>query len=166
MYNTVLAIVQDATEAEDIAQEVFVEVYESVGSFRGASSLSTWLYRIATQKALEQLRRRKAQKRFAFLTSLFGPDNEVVYHPPNFVHPGVLLEQQERASVLFGHINSLPDNQKVAFTLCHVESLSYREIADVMGLSVGAVESLLQRAKQQLRKSLAKHYWHLLGNDA
>jgi RNA polymerase sigma factor (sigma-70 family) len=154
----VLAIVQDTAEAEDVSQEVFVEVYESVGSFRGTAVISTWLYRIATQKALEQLRRRKAQKRFAFLTSLFGNENEVVHHPPNFVHPGVLLEQQERAGVLFGHINRLPDNQKVAFTLCHVESLSHREIAEVMGVSVGAVESLLHRAKQQLRKSLATYY--------
>lgn len=158
VFNTVLSIVQNNEEAEDVAQEVFIEIYESVGKFKGESKLSTWIYRIATTKALESHRKKKAVKRFAFLTSLFGENDEIVHHPVEFEHPGVVFENKERAKILFVHINQLPDNQKVAFTLCNVEGLSYQEISEVMQLSLSSVESLLFRAKTNLRKPLKDHY--------
>lgn len=158
VFNTVLSIVQNNEEAEDVAQEVFIEIYESVGKFKGESKLSTWIYRIATTKALELHRKKKAVKRFAFLTSLFGENDEIVHHPVEFEHPGVVFENKERAKILFVHINQLPDNQKVAFTLCNVEGLSYQEISEVMQLSLSSVESLLFRAKTNLRKTLKDHY--------
>lgn len=159
VYNTVLAIVQNSEEAEDVAQEVFMEVYESVEKFRGDSKLSSWVYRIATTKALEAYRKRKTQKRWGgFLSSLFGENNEVVHDPADFVHPGVLLENKERSTILFKAINKLADNQKIAFTLHHVEGLSYQEITEVMRLSLSSVESLLFRAKTNL-KALLKDYY-------
>ena len=94
----------------------------------------------------------------AFLTSLFGNNDELKHHPADFVHPGVQLENQERASILFKNIDKLPDNQKVAFTLHHVEGLSYQEITEVMQTSLSAVESLIHRAKHNLRKSLGQYY--------
>ena len=159
VYNTVLAIVQNSEEAEDVAQEVFMEVYESVEKFRGDSKLSSWVYRIATTKALEAYRKRKTQKRWGgFLSSLFGENNEVVHDPADFVHPGILLENKERSTILFKAINKLADNQKIAFTLHHVEGLSYQEITEVMRLSLSSVESLLFRAKTNL-KALLKDYY-------
>ncbi len=159
VYNTVLAIVQNSEEAEDVAQEVFMEVYESVEKFRGDSKLSSWVYRIATTKALEAYRKRKTQKRWGgFLSSLFGENNEVVHDPADFVHPGVLLENKERSTILFKAINKLADNQKIAFTLHHVEGLSYQEITEVMRLSLSSVESLLFRAKTNLRALLKEYY--------
>jgi RNA polymerase sigma factor (sigma-70 family) len=158
VFNTVVSIIQNLEEAEDVSQEVFIEVYESVQKFRGESKLSTWIYRIATTKALEAHRKKKATKRFAFLTSLFGEDDEIVHHPVTFEHPGVVLENKERASILFKHISQLPDNQKVAFTLCNIEGLSYQEITEVMQLSLSSVESLLFRAKTNLRKTLKDYY--------
>ena len=158
VYNAVVSIVQNSEEAEDVSQEVFIEVYESVKKFRGDSKLSTWIYRIATTKALEAYRKKRASKRFAFLTSLFGDDDEIVHHPATFEHPGVVLENKERAGILFKHINQLPDNQKVAFTLCNVEGLSYQEITEVMQISLSSVESLLFRAKTNLRKTLKDYY--------
>jgi RNA polymerase sigma factor (sigma-70 family) len=74
------------------------------------------------------------------------------------VHPGVVLEQQERAKMLFAAIDRLPDSQKVAFTLQHLEGLPLAEVAEVMQTSVGAVESLLHRAKQKLRTYLNSYY--------
>lgn len=163
VYNTVLAIVQQPEEAEDVAQEVFVEIYESIHRFGGDGKLTAWIYRIATTKALESYRKRHARKRFAFLTSLFGTtdDDESAddrWHPVDFEHPGVKLEQQERAKVLFGAIGRLSDQQKVAFTLHHVEGLSYGEITEVMNTSLSSVESLIHRAKMNLRKQLAAYY--------
>jgi RNA polymerase sigma-70 factor (ECF subfamily) len=89
---------------------------------------------------------------------LFGPNDELVHEPVDFQHPGVALDRKEQAALLFRMIDQLPENQKVAFTLHKSEELSYQEIADVMKLSVSAVESLLFRARQNLRKLLEKHY--------
>lgn len=161
VYNTVLTIVRLPEDAEDVAQEVFVQIYESIHTFGGEGKLTAWIYRIATTKALEAYRKRHARKRFAFFTSLFTSDEEVFddrLHPVDFVHPGVQLEQQERAKVLFGAIDRLSDRQKVAFTLHHVEGLSYQEITEVMQISLSSVESLLHRAKVNLRKWLAGYY--------
>lgn len=158
VFNTVLSIVQNAEEAEDVSQEVFIEIFESVGKFKGDAKLSTWIYRIATNKAIEQCRRKKASKRTAFLTSLFGENGEIVHHSADFEHPGVVFENKELAKILFKHINQLPDNQKVAFTLCNIEGLSYQEISEVMQLSLSSIESLLFRAKTNLRKTLKEYY--------
>ncbi|MBA4853111.1 RNA polymerase sigma factor [Emticicia sp. BO119] len=158
VFNTVLSILQNTDDAEDISQEVFIEVYESIQLFRGEAKLSTWIYRIATTKALEAYRKQKTAKRFAFFTSLFGQDNEAIHHPATFEHPGIELENKERGKVLFKAIDKLPDNQKVAFTLCNIEGLSYQEIAEVMQVSLSSVESLLFRARTILRKLLKEYY--------
>lgn len=158
VYNTALGIVQNAEDAEDIAQETFLQVYQSVGSFKGESKFSTWLYRITVAKALDHERRKKRKKRFAFVKSIFGQDSEVVVHPPDFHHPGVTLDKKEDAAVLFKAIGSLPENQKVAFTLHKVDGLSYQEVSEVMNTSVSAVESLMHRAKTNLRKKLEEYY--------
>jgi RNA polymerase sigma-70 factor (ECF subfamily) len=73
---------------------------------------------------------------------------------PDFHHPGVALDKKENAARLFKAISQLPDNQKTAFTLHKLEDLSYQEVSDVMKTSVSAVESLMHRAKQNLRKIL------------
>jgi RNA polymerase sigma-70 factor (ECF subfamily) len=85
---------------------------------------------------------------------LFGSQNEVIYHPPDFYHPGVALEDKEQMLLLFGAIARLADKQKVAFTLHHVDGLSYQEIADIMQSTLSSVESLIHRAKQNLKKQL------------
>jgi RNA polymerase sigma factor (sigma-70 family) len=158
VYNTAMGIVQNSEDAEDVAQEVFIQVYRSIDQFKGDARLSTWIYRITTTKALDHIRSRKRKKRFAFITSLFGPNDELVHEPVDFQHPGVTLDRKEQAALLFRMIDQLPENQKVAFTLHKTEELSYQEIADVMQLSVSAVESLLFRARQNLRRLLEKYY--------
>lgn len=158
VFNTALGIIHNHEEAEDVAQEVFIQVYESVNGFKGESKLSTWLYRITVTKALDWQRRKQRKKRFSVITSLFGLNNEVVTDPPDFVHPGVLAENKERSAILFKAIDKLPDNQKVAFVLVKIEEQSYQEVADIMGTSVAAVESYMHRAKQNLRKLLEQYY--------
>jgi RNA polymerase sigma-70 factor (family 1) len=159
IFNTALGIVQNAEDAEDVAQEVFIQVYRSIDQFKGDSRLSTWMYRITTTKALDHIRSKKRKKRFAFITSLFGPNDELLHDPVDFHHPGVSLDKKEEATLLYRMIAQLPENQKVAFNLHRTEGLSYQEIADVMHISVSAVESLLFRARQNLRKLLEKHFY-------
>lgn len=156
--NTCMGLVQDANDAEDVAQEVFIQVYESVDQFKGESKFSTWLYRIAVTKSLDHLRKKKRKKRFAFLQSLFGVNEEEVIQDPEFHHPGVKLENKEQAAVLFKAIAKLPDNQKAAFTLHKLEGLSYQEVAEALSTTVSSVESLMHRARGNLRKILTDYY--------
>lgn len=158
VFNTALGIVQNAEDAEDIAQEVFVQVHQSVGSFKGDSKFSTWLYRITITKSLDHERRKKRKKRFAFVKSIFGEESQVVINPPDFNHPGVVLDKKEDAGALFRAIKDLPENQRIAFTLHKVEGLSYQEVSDVMRTTVSSVESLIHRAKNNLRKKLEDYY--------
>jgi len=157
VYNTILGIVQNETEAEDLAQDVFIKVFEKISSFKGDSKLSTWLYRIATTTALDHLRSKKRKKRFGFLQSLSGEGVDKV-QVSDFIHPGVSLDNKERAAVLFKAIETLPENQKAAYTLHKLEGLSYRDVSEVLKTTVSAVESLMSRANQNLRKELETYY--------
>jgi RNA polymerase sigma-70 factor (ECF subfamily) len=156
VFNTAIGIVQNAEDAEDVAQEVFIQVFRSIHGFKGESKLSTWIYRITTTRALDLLRSRKSKKRFGLIQRLFGDGNEPLHEIPDFNHPGVTLDRKENAAKLFKAIAQLPENQKTAFTLHKLEDLSYQEISEVMRTSVPAVESLMHRAKQNLRKILEK----------
>lgn len=158
VYNTALGIVQNAEDADDITQEVFIQVYQSVSSFKGDSKFSTWLYRITVSKALDHEKKKKRKKRFAFVQGLFGGQDEEPVHPVEFDHPGIQLEKKERARELFEALKQIPDNQRIAFTLHKLEGQSYREIADIMNTSLYAVESLIGRAKTNLKNELKKKY--------
>lgn len=158
VYNTALSIVQQAEDAEDVTQEVFVQVYQSIRGFKRESKFSTWLYKITLSKAMDHERKKKRKKRFAFVKSLFGEGSEAVVNLPDFNHPGVTLDNKEKAGILFKAMQSLPENQRVAFVLNKVEGLSYQEISEVMDTTVSAVESLLHRAKTNLRKELKNFY--------
>ena len=161
IYRTVFSLLRHAEEAEDVAQEVFVEVYQTIGRFRGEAALSTWLYRLATSRALKNRRRAQAKKRFAYFTSLLGFDNGVLHEPPDHAHPLALLEGQQQFQLLLAHLARLPEQQQVAFTLRHEQELSYEEIAAVLGTTVSAVESLLFRARQTLRKHVQPSFRHV-----
>lgn len=158
VYNTALGVLQNTEDAEDVAQEVFLQVYESIKTFKGESKFSTWLYRITLTKSMDHIRRKKRKKRFGLVQSLFGQENEPVYDPPDFHHPGVALDNRERAAVLMQAVKKLPENQQIAFTLHKMEGLSYQEVSEVMKTSVSSIESLLHRAKNNLKKLLEKYY--------
>ena len=155
VYNTALGYLQNTEEAEEVTQDVFVKIYQAAARFEGKSSVSTWIYRIAINQSIDRLNHRKRQKRFGFVLRLLpGAQAEPALDLPHFDHPGVLLDKKENARILFQAIESLPEQQKTAFILSFVEELPRQEVADVMDLSLKAVESLLQRAKVNLRTRL------------
>jgi RNA polymerase sigma factor (sigma-70 family) len=158
VYNTALGIVQNEDDADDLTQEVFIQVYKSISSFKGDSKFSTWLYRITLSKALDHEKKKKRQKRFGFVQSLFGGDGEEKVHAVEFEHPGVQLEKKERAGELFNALNQIPEKQRIAFTLHKLEGQSYQEVAEIMNTTLYAVESLMGRAKINLKKELKNYY--------
>ena len=165
VYNTALGIVQNEEDADDITQEVFEQVYISIGSFKGESKLSTWLYKITISKSLDHIKKKKRKKRFGIVQSLFGDPDVEKYSPVEFNHPGVQLEQKERAGELFAAINQLPDKQKIAFILHKVEGQSYQEVAEIMNKSLYAVEALMSRAKANLKTLLHNYYYKNLSDQ-
>lgn len=158
VFNTVISYLQNQEDAEEVTQDVFIEVHRSINTFEGKSSLSTWIYRISINKSLDFIKSKNRKKRFAFISSLFNDAGDLKHDSPDFYHPGIQLEQKENSAILFKAIHALPENQKTAFILSKVEGLSYNEISEVMKMSVSSIESLLFRAKQNLQKELAGFY--------
>jgi len=158
VYVTCMNMLHDNEDAEDVAQEVFLEVYNSLRSFRGEAKLSTWIYRIAVTKSLDLIRRRKRKKRFAQVQSLFAPHTEEPAGEESGAHPGLRLEEAERGRILRRHIDRLPENQKAALLMFTADGLSYQEISEVLRTTVPAVESLIFRARSTLRKRLYAFY--------
>jgi RNA polymerase sigma-70 factor (family 1) len=159
VFNTAISYVQNPQDAEEITQDVFVEVFNSAGKFKGESGLSTWIYRITVNKSLDFIRYTKRKKRFAVLTSIFSSETGgQKTDMPDFIHPGIETDLKEQSKYLFKAIDKLPENQKTVFILSKVENLSYSEISEVMKTSVSSVESLLFRAKQNLKKYLSGYF--------
>ncbi|MEP6927880.1 MAG: RNA polymerase sigma factor [Ginsengibacter sp.] len=161
VYNTALGILQNTEDAEDVTQEVFIQVFQSVSSFKGESKFSTWVYRITVSKAMDHIRMKTRKKRFAFIQSFYGKNDQLIIDPPDFFHPGIGIENKENAVILFRAMKQLSPNQKTAFVLNKIEGLSYLEISEIMKLSNSAVDALLHRAKTNLRRILKDYYKEL-----
>lgn len=157
VYNLSLNILQNEKDAEDISQEVFTTVFLNVRQFKGDSKLSTWIYRITVNKCQELIRSRSRKKRFGFFTSLENVETGSSIKA-NFFHPGVELENKERAAILFAALEKLPENQRIAFTLHKIDGIPYEEIAGIMDTSLSSIESLIFRARQNLKKLLSNYY--------
>lgn len=153
--STCYSFVKNAADAEDVAQDVFLEVYQSIRTFRSDADLNTWLYRIAVNKSLDFLRRQKRKKRLADLGGLFLFKKA---QNSSDTAPGDRLESQERQELLRRQIDLLSENQKIALILSQYEQLPNARIAEIMDTSESAVESLLHRARANLRKNLTTYF--------
>ena len=160
VFSTCISFVPNKEDAEDIAQEVFLEIFKSISRFKGDSKLSTWIYRIATNKCLEFIRKKNTKKRFAFMQSILG--NEIALDKTTyfteFNHPGIVLENKEKSAIIFKAINSLSENQRAIFTLAKIDGKSYQEIKEITGKSLSSVESIMFRAKKSLKEKLEIFY--------
>lgn len=158
--NTCFGLVHNTQDAEDIAQDVFIEVFHSINKFRADSKLSTWVYRIAVNRSLNFIRDNKRRKFAQSFEEILSPGKEksVSFITEKPAAPDTEFENSERAAILHKSIDGLPENQRIAFTLNKYEDLSYKEIAEVMETSVSSVESLIHRAKKNLQKKLYTCY--------
>jgi len=157
VYNTCLGFLKNEDDAKDVSQEVFIHIYTNLAGFREDSSIGTWIYRIAVNACLGEIR--KSKRKALWVTVLrMGENSESNIGFTDFHHPGIELENKERAQVLFNAIEQLPEQQKIAFTMNKLEGLPYSEIGQVMEKSLSSIESLMHRAKKNLQNHLKKYY--------
>ncbi|MBL7974267.1 MAG: RNA polymerase sigma factor [Candidatus Kapabacteria bacterium] len=142
-------------DAEDIAQEVFIEVYQSAKGFRGDAKLSTWIYRIAVSKCLDELKKRKRQKRISSIGKLLHLD-EVAEWLSGGKAADADLQTQENMIQVQKALDKLPDNQRIAFTLSKIDGYTHAEIAEILQVSATAVDALIYRAKNTVSRELQK----------
>lgn len=158
--NTCMGIVHSLPDAEDVAQDVFLEVFRNSGNFRGEARISTWLYRIATNRSLNFVRNNKRRRFFQSIEEAFtggrNRSNEITEN--NHDQPDHRITGTERSQLLYKAIDRLPENQRVAFTLNKYEELPYQQIAEIMDVSLSSVESLIHRAKKNLQHELLECY--------
>ena len=147
VYATTMHYLQNIEDSQEVTQDIFVKIFKNAHTFKGNSTVSTWIYRIAVNASLNYLKKRNKKP------YLFSFEN-LQYEFSDFEHPGVLEENKETAKMMYAAINSLPHSQKTAFILGFIEEKPRQEIADIMEISLKAVESLLQRAKENLRRKL------------
>lgn len=154
-----VGFLHDEEDAKDIVQDVFIEVFQSVEQFRGDSLLSTWLFRIAVNKSLNQIRKNKNKRVLASIDSVLSANRKVMVNIPDESEVSdKYIENEERAKIIRQTIDRLPKNQRIAFVLSKYQDLSYKEISEVMNISLSAVEALIHRAKLNLQKKLLNQY--------
>ncbi|MFO7829930.1 MAG: RNA polymerase sigma factor [Bacteroidales bacterium] len=151
-------ILHDFDDSMDISQEVFIKIYESIDQFRGDSKITTWLYRIAVNKSLNFLRSKKKNKWFTSLDVLFGDENKRIDPVDDELQPGQDMELDENKKVLHDALKKLPEKQNIAITLSNFEELPYKEIAEIMNISVSEVGVLINRGKNKLQKIIIDYY--------
>ena len=157
--NLIYRFIGDRTKSQDLAQEVFIRVWQAAGSYQPKAKFTTWIYRITANLCINELKSSRRRKLFQFLQ--FGEDQEntieevLVDASPS---PEDLLLSREQSRRISDALQSLPDNQRLALILKRYDDLSYQEIAKILNCSVSAVESLIVRAKRALQKNLMKFY--------
>jgi RNA polymerase sigma-70 factor, ECF subfamily len=159
--NTCNSFLHNRQDAEDLTQEVFIEAFRSISKFRGKSSLSTWLYRIAVNKSLNFIRDNRKNRHMKSLEDPFPcneDSNDMQVEDTSVQYSDLEKSETEKIELLHISIASLPKNQKVAFTLNKLEDLSYKKISEIMDLSLPSVEGLIHRAKRNVEKKIISHY--------
>lgn len=153
--NIIFRFLNNNEDAEDVAQEVFVAVYQNLPAFQGNAQLSTWIHRIAVNKSLDFLRKRNRKKRFGQIQQLVRlNDIEEKYFAPISSNPHLILESKERALILKQTVDTLSKKQRTAVILNKYEGFSYQEVAEIMQTTLSAVESLIHKGMKNLRKKL------------
>jgi RNA polymerase sigma-70 factor (ECF subfamily) len=157
--NTCFRFLYNREDAGDVSQEVFIEVFRSVGSFRQEADLATWIHRIAVNKSLDFIRKKNRKKRASEIKGILGLDHAAASaRMPEDSNPARKMEQEERLRIMQEAIGRLPEKQGVAFTLSKCDGFGNQEIAAVMGLTLSAVDALVHRAKGNLQKQLTAYF--------
>ena len=154
IFSIAFGITLDAEESQDIMQEVFLQVYRTIGDFRGDASLATWLYRITVNRSLNW--KRRWARRFKWLhVSTDSTDGQPVVEPESDLpSPEIRVANAQTRRQIDNALKMLPDQARTVFVLREIEGLSYEEIADAIGIKLGTVRSRLFHARKRLKEIL------------
>ena len=156
VFHVALSYLKNREEAEDIVQRVFVKVFKKIDQFEERSQLKTWIYKISITTSLDAIKSKKRKKRFGFFTN-YDVAEELNIADNAFL-PNEEIENSELLETLLVAINKLAEPQRTVFYLSQVDGLGNIEISEIVNKSVGAVESTLHRAKDNMRKELSSFY--------
>jgi RNA polymerase sigma-70 factor (ECF subfamily) len=145
VYNTAFRMVGDPEAANDIAQESFISAYNALGSFTYSSKFSTWLYSIAMNKCRDHL---KGVKSFVALDDV---SEKIACNGSN---PEESTHRKQQADTIQNALNALPEDFRQAVVLKHIEGLDYKEMEEVLGVSLNALKVRTYRAREMLKKIL------------
>ena len=149
LYWHIRRIVVDHDLAQDTLQDTFIKAYQNFHQFKQDSQLYTWLYRIATHESLQQLKKSKRMQK---------SDEETEHHLQNLVADNVSAEAEEIQVLLQKAIQSLPEKQKLVFTMRYYDDLPYEEISKILDMSVGTLKTNYHYAKQKVEDYIKANY--------
>ncbi len=149
IFALVHGIIRDAHEVEDVAQEVFLKVFTKIDAFDGRSQFYTWLYRVAANAAKDHLKKRSRRPAVAI--------DEEEQLPGSDRDPLRAAEVAETRRIVRAEIAALPVRYREILTLRELDGLAYARIAEILGISIGTVESRIHRARERLKRRLSSH---------
>lgn len=155
VYNIIYRIMDNEEDTYDLSQETFIKAYTKINQFNEESRFSTWLYRIATNTSLDELRKRKGKEVYSIDRPLSGEDSDIL---PEHIDKNANVEEEiidkEKSNVIECAFKELNENNKAILNLREIQGLSYDEIAKVLGVSLGTVKSRISRARQEMKNIL------------
>jgi RNA polymerase sigma-70 factor (ECF subfamily) len=160
IFRTCMGFLHNKEDAEDLTQEIFIKAFQSLQGFKGASSFSTWIYRIAVNASLNRVRKSSGKMILDRLDTLFGTgkEKEISYKNYDEENPESILVMQEYNEWVRKALDNLPEKQRTAIVLSKYDDLPQKEIAEIMNTTEGAIEALIQRAKKNLKLRLTSSH--------
>lgn len=159
IYNIALRMAANQDDAEDMTQEIMIKIFRSLGSFKGNSKFSTWIYRVAVNTCLDELKKKKNKKHLSLDAEISGDDGESqIEIKDDSPSPEKLAEQNELRDMVASAVKLLSDEHRAVIVLRDIRGMSYSEIAEILGCSDGTVKSRISRARAQLKMILEKEY--------
>ncbi len=150
----VFRMIPKQADREDICQDVFIQIYQNLGNFKFEAKLSTWIARIAYNRCVNYLEKKKTP----LFDDLSAEEESIETQSEISIAPHIFTEQQDRSSRLQIEINKLPIQYRTILTLYHLDEMKYNEITEITGLPEGTVKNYLFRARKQLKERLMKKY--------
>lgn len=155
VYNVIYRIINNSEDTYDLAQDTFIKAYTRIHQFNEESKFSTWLYRIATNTALDELRRRKGKETFSINQAMQGEESEIIpQHRDENENVEEKIIEQEKGEMIEIALKELSEEHRVILILRDMQSLSYDEISKVLDITLGTVKSRISRARREMKNIL------------
>lgn len=158
VYNIIYRIMNNSEDTYDLSQETFIKAYTNIKQFNGESKFSTWLYRIATNASLDELRKRKGKETFSMDQTIAGKDSDII---PEYEDESQDIEEKimekEQTYIIECALKELSETHRAVMVLREMQDLSYDEIAETLEITLGTVKSRISRARQEMKKIIMQN---------